>query len=82
MSDHRPPELDVEVRQRVGRVVISGFGSTDSACDGSTQDRSVEVFPQNGVFRGGQTVTVTFAAACGPIECAFDDQQTTVRLRS
>jgi hypothetical protein len=74
--------LDVEVRQRVGRFVISGFGSTDFICDGTTQSWSVEVFPSNGVFKGGQAVTVTFAVACGPIECAFDEQQTTVRLRS
>jgi hypothetical protein len=74
--------LDVEVRQRVGRFVISGFGSTDFTCDGTTQSWSVEVFSSNGVFKGGQAVTVTFAVACGPIDCAFDEQQTTVRLRS
>jgi hypothetical protein len=74
--------IDLEVRQRVGRFVISGFGSTDFTCDGTTQSWSVEVVPSNGVFKGGQAVTVTFAVACGPIECGFDEQQTTVKLRS
>ena len=73
--------IDVEVRQRVGRLVISGFGSTEFACDGTAHSWSVEVFPSNGLFKGGQTVTVTFAVACGIFECGFDEQQTKVTLR-
>jgi len=73
--------IDVEVRQRVGRFVVSGFGFTDFTCDGATHPWSVEVFPQNGLFKGGQTVTVTFAVACGIFDCGFDEQQTKVTLR-
>jgi hypothetical protein len=73
--------LDVQVRQRIGRFVIEGFGSTDFPCDGATHPWSVEVFPSNGLFKGGQTVTVTFAVACGIFECGFDEQQVKVTLK-
>jgi hypothetical protein len=73
--------LDVQVRQRVGRFVVEGFGSTDFTCDGATHPWSVEVFPSNGLFKGGQTVTVTFAVACGIFECGFDEQQVKVTLK-
>jgi len=73
--------LDVQVRQRIGRFVVEGFGSTDFPCDGATHPWSVEVFPSNGLFKGGQTVTVTFAVACGIFECGFDEQQVKVTLK-
>jgi hypothetical protein len=73
--------LDVQVRQRVGRFVVEGFGSTDFPCDGATHSWSVEVFTPNGLFKGGPTVTVTFAVACGIFECGFDEQQVKVTLK-
>jgi hypothetical protein len=73
--------LDVQVRQRIGRFVVEGFGETDFACDGATHPWSVEVFPSNGLFKGGQTVTVTFAVACGIFDCGFDEQQVKVTLK-
>jgi hypothetical protein len=73
--------IDVELRQRVGRFVISGFGSTPFTCDGTTQPWSVEVFASNGLFKGGHAVSVTSAIACGAIDCGFDSEEATVRLR-
>jgi hypothetical protein len=73
--------IDIELRQRVGRFVVSGFGSTDFTCDGTTQSWSVEVFGFNGQFKGGQAVAVTSAIACG-FDCGFDFEEATVRLRS
>jgi hypothetical protein len=72
--------IDVEVRQAVGRFVVTGFGSTDFACDGTTQSWSVEVFPDNGLFKGGRAVAVTFAVACGAIDCGEDFEEQIVRL--
>jgi Family of unknown function (DUF6299) len=72
--------IDVELRQRVGRFVITGFGSTGFVCDGTTQPWSVEVFGTNGTFKGGHAVAVTFAIACG-FECGTDFEEATVRLR-
>ena len=73
-------EIDVELRQRVGRVLITGFGFTDFVCDGATHTWSVEVFGSNGLFKGGQAASVTTAFACG-FDCGADFEETTVRLR-
>jgi hypothetical protein len=73
--------IDVQLRQTVGRFVISGFGSIDITCDGTTQSWSVEVFPDNGLFKGGRAVAVTFALACGAFDCGEDFEEQTVRLR-
>jgi hypothetical protein len=73
--------IDVELRQRVGRFIISGFGSTPFVCDGTTQPWSVEVIAFNGIFKGGRAVAVTFAVACGVVGCGEDFQEATVRLR-
>jgi hypothetical protein len=73
--------LEVELRQRVGRLIITGFGATDFACDGTTQPWSLEVFGQNGIFKGGRSVALTFAIACGAIDCGVDVEEATVRLR-
>jgi hypothetical protein len=73
--------IDVEVRQRVGRFTIAGFGSTDYICDGTTQTWAVEVFGETGQFRGGHAVSVTFAVACGEFFCGEDFEEQTVKLR-
>jgi hypothetical protein len=74
--------LDVELRQTVGRVAtITGVSSLDVVCDGTTQSWSVEVFPVSGKFAGGKALSVTFAVACGPLECGTDYDEWIVRLR-
>lgn len=73
--------VEVELRQRVGRFVITGFGWMDPFCDGTTQPWSIEVTGSNGLFKGGQAVAVTFAIACGEFDCGFDFEEATVRLR-
>jgi hypothetical protein len=73
--------IEVSVRQTVGRIFINGFGATDFLCDGSTQPWSVHVFPDNGVFRGGRTATVTVATSCGEFDCGTDFEETIVKLR-
>jgi hypothetical protein len=74
-------ELDVSLRQSVGRLIISGFGFTDFPCDGSTHAWSAEVFPDNGVFKGGHTASVSVATACGPFDCGQDFEEHVVKLR-
>jgi uncharacterized protein DUF6299 len=74
-------ELDVDLRQRVGRVVISGFGITDFACDGATHAWSVEVFGQNGLFKGGKAAAVTVAFACGVFDCGTAIAEATIQLK-
>lgn len=74
-------ELDVDLRQRVGRVVISGFGIGDFPCDGTSHEWSVEVFGQNGLFKGGKAAAVTVAFACGAFECGTAFVESTVQLK-
>jgi hypothetical protein len=73
--------VDVELRQQVGRFVVSGFGGIDVFCDGTVQPWSVEVIGSNGLFKGGRAVAVTFAIACGIFDCGQDFEQQTVMLR-
>ncbi|HZN17115.1 MAG TPA: hypothetical protein VFB84_02840 [Micromonosporaceae bacterium] len=73
--------VDVEVRQRVGRGEVFGFGTVPMTCDGITHPWSVEISPVIGSkFAGGKAVSVTFAVACGPFECGLDFQQHIVQL--
>ncbi len=73
--------IDVFVRQKVGRMFIDGEGFIEGfACDGTTQAWSVDVFGFNGIFKGGRTVTLTFAVACGAFECGVGFDQSIVRL--
>jgi len=68
--------IDVFVRQKVGRLFIDGGGFIEGfACDGTTQAWTVDIFPFNGIFKGGRAITVTFALACGVFECgeSFDE---------
>lgn len=73
--------IEVQLRQRVGRFIISGSGSDKFVCDGTTQPWSVEVFAGNGLFKGGQAASVTFAIACGTFACSEDFEERTVHLR-
>jgi hypothetical protein len=73
--------IDLSVRQRVGRFVISGFGGAAVECDGTQQAWSAEVQPDNGVFKGGKAKVDAFAQACNDFDCGFDEEQTAIALR-
>jgi hypothetical protein len=74
--------VDVQMTQSVGRFSITGFGSVeDFVCDGTVQPWSVEVFPFNGLFRGGRAVVATFAVACDAFGCVEEFDETRIRLR-
>jgi hypothetical protein len=71
----------VELRQRAGRLLLTGTGGVDVYCDGSVQAWSAEVFAWNGLFTGGRATAMVFGTACGIFDCGFAEQQRTVRLR-
>lgn len=74
--------IDVQLEQRAGRFIIRGFGGTDFACDGATHDWSVLVFGDNGLFKGGRALSLTFAVACNPFGfCGEDFEERTLKLR-
>jgi hypothetical protein len=73
----------IDSRQNVGRFSIVGSGAffDFGTCDGAPHSWSADVFPQNGKFAGGKTMTVTFAQSCGPFECGFGFAEQIVQLR-
>lgn len=62
--------IEAQLTQRVGRLLIRGFGATEVLCDGTAQDWSLEVLGDNGLFKGGKSLSVTFAVACGAAFCS------------
>jgi hypothetical protein len=76
-------EVFVDARQRVGRLFIFGSGGffDFGTCDGTPHTWSAEIFPQNGIFKGGKTLTLNFSQACGAFECALGFAEQTVQLR-
>ena len=73
--------IDVFVRQKVGRLFIDGYGFIEGfTCDGTTQAWSADITPFNGIFKGGRTVTVAFAVACGEFQCGEGFQEAVVSL--
>ena len=71
--------IDADARQRVGRVLIRGFGGTFVDC--STTRWSMDISSEDGKYLGGALSVNVFAFACGPFECADAFVSTTVRLR-
>jgi hypothetical protein len=75
--------IDVFMRQKVGRLFIDGEGAIEGfTCDGTSQPWSVDIFPFNGIFKGGRTATFSFAAACDNFQCGEGFLETVVKLSS
>jgi hypothetical protein len=75
--------IDVLVRQKTGRLFIDGEGFIEGfTCDGTTQAWTADIIPFNGIFKGGRTVTVTFATACGVFQCGDGFDESIVNLSS
>ena len=62
--------LEAQVTQRVGRMLIRGFGGTEVTCDGSVRPWELTVMGDNGLFKGGKAVSATFSAACSMVFCS------------
>lgn len=74
--------ISLDLRQRVGRFVIRGFGSGfDGSCSADPTAWSIEVAGDNGTFAGGSVAVDAFASGCGPVECTDVSVSRTVRLR-
>jgi uncharacterized protein DUF6299 len=74
--------IDIQLQQRVGRLLINGFGSVDVLCDGDTHDWSAEVFGDNGLFKGGHAAAIMFALACDPFFCGEAFEEATIKLKN
>jgi hypothetical protein len=73
--------VDVELHQRVGRGEVVGAGEVVPNCDATTTPWSVQIFPAFGTkFAGGKAASLTFAVACGLLDCSIDYQEHIVQL--
>ncbi|WP_137846389.1 hypothetical protein [Microbacterium sp. 2FI] len=73
--------LDAQLTQRVGRLLIRGYGAIEVECDGTVRPWTMEVLGDNGLFKGGKSATVTFAAACGMVFCSEYFDESTIQLK-
>jgi hypothetical protein len=73
--------LEAQLTQRVGRLLIRGFGGTDVTCDGTIRPWTIEVLGDNGLFKGGKSATATFAVACGLAFCSEYSNESTIQLK-
>lgn len=72
--------LEAQLTQRVGRVLINGFGGTEVTCDGTARPYTLEIISDNGLFKGGKAAQLTFSAACGFL-CSEYFAEQTVQLK-
>lgn len=68
--------LEAQLTQRVGRLLVRGFGGTDVTCDGTTRPYTLEVLGDNGTFKGGKAAQLTFSAACSFLCSEYFAEQT------
>lgn len=76
-------DLFVDAAQSAGKrftIQGSGYFFVSGTCDGTPQQWSATIYPQNGKFAGGKTLSVAFAYSCGPFQCAFGYAQQEVLL--
>jgi hypothetical protein len=74
--------VEVSARQRVGRHYITGYGYLEGIeCDGTPRRWSAEVSSDEGLFKGGRALAVSFAFACGPFDCGEGYAERIVQLR-
>ena len=73
--------IDAAVSQRVGRIVIRGFGFAELECSDTPTPWSAEVAGDNGKLLGGHATVDISVVACGAVECADDFVHAAIRLR-
>ena len=72
--------LEAQLTQRVGRMLIRGFGGTEVTCDGTARPYTLEIVGDNGLFKGGKAAQLTFSAACSFL-CSEYFAEQTVQLK-
>ena len=73
--------IDLQLTQRVGRLLIRGYGGTAVACTGEPEPWTVFITGDNGTFKGGKAVNVTFGLACNVTGCGDYVADQTVQLK-
>jgi len=73
--------LEAQVTQRVGRLLIRGFGGTEVTCDDTVRPWELAVIGDNGLFKGGKAVSATLSVACGVVFCSEYFAENQIQLK-
>ena len=73
--------VDLQLTQRVGRLLIRGYGGADVVCTGEPEPWTAFIMGDNGTFKGGKAVNVTFGVACNINGCGEYVADQTVQLK-
>jgi hypothetical protein len=73
--------VDLQLTQRVGRLLIRGYGSAEVSCTGQTEPWSTLVFGDNGLFKGGKAVNASVAVACNISGCGEYYSEQSIQLK-
>ncbi|WP_404389771.1 DUF6299 family protein [Humibacillus xanthopallidus] len=73
--------VDLQLTQRVGRLLIRGYGGTEAVCTGEPEPWTVFITGDNGTFKGGKAVNVTVGVACNVTGCGEYLADQTVQLK-
>jgi hypothetical protein len=74
-------EIQVNLRQAIGRFTVQGFGFASSPCEPSPTAWWVSVNADNGKFSPGRATVSVFAFACDSSSCDDESLSSSVRLR-
>ena len=74
-------DIQLSLRQPIGRFTIHGFGFADTTCGPSGSPWFLQVSGDNGKFGSGKATADIFAEACDQFSCADISVSKSVRLR-
>jgi hypothetical protein len=74
-------EVDVTLRQPIGRFTVHGFGFAGPACEPTPTDWVASVVGDNGKFGAGKATAEVAAFACDASSCGDASVTASVRLR-
>ncbi|HET7800275.1 MAG TPA: hypothetical protein VFL38_07625 [Humibacillus xanthopallidus] len=73
--------VDLQLTQRVGRLLIRGYGGAEVSCTGQAEPWTALILGDNGLFKGGKAVNVTFGAACNLTGCGEYSAEQSIQLK-
>jgi hypothetical protein len=71
--------IQLDVVQRLGRMLIRGWGYAWADCDGTTPFTAT-VIGDSGLFTGGKATVIAWSYACDAYDCSFEFEERNVRL--
>jgi hypothetical protein len=74
-------EVDLSLRQPIGRFTVHGFGFASPACEPTPTNWFALVVGDNGKFAAGKATADVSAFACDAVSCADASVAASVRLR-